>query len=190
MDFKKLLSVVTMLLLQPAMTWKAISHEHEKTRMLNNFLYPMLMLCCLATFLGAIFDHEFSLDGFYMAIVKMGVKFITLFFAYYLSAFVVSKLPKLLLNTECDSLKTEHLTGYSMVVFLALDILIALFPNFRIIAWILQFYTVKVVWDGVAVLLRVGEEQRLTITMVVSLLVITVPFVVGLIMSALSANLG
>ena len=71
-----------------------------------------------------------------------------------------------------------------------LEICLGLFPNFRIIGWILQFYTVKIVWDGAAVLMRVPEERRLSYSILVSLLVIFVPVAVGVVMSMLSVNFG
>lgn len=190
MNFKALLNMVLMLLLKPALAWKAIAHSKSKAPMLNKFLYPMIMLCCISTFVGTLFAHEFSGENFYSAIVKMGLEFARIFFAYYLLSFLVAKLPRLMLNSDCSRLTTDLLAGFSMVVVLLLDISLGLFPNFRIIAWILQFYTFKVVWDGAAVLLRVPEEQRLGITAAVSLLVLVVPFVVGYAMLLLSVNFG
>ena len=94
------------------------------------------------------------------------------------------------MKVEYDRQHTDNLTAYSMVVIFLLEILLALFPNFRIIGWILQFYTVKIVWDGAAVLMRVPEERRFTYTMAVSLLVMVIPFLMGTLMSGLSTNLG
>lgn len=190
MDVKKLVNIVNVLLTQPAKAWRAISHSKNRASMLNEFLYPLIMLCCLSTLLGTFLNYDLGADGFYFAAVKTGLSFLTLFFAYHLSAVLVAKLSSAYLKTEYDKLYTDLLTGYSMVVILLLDMSLALFPNFRIIGWILQFYTVKIVWDGAAVLLRVPEERRFAFTIMVSLSVIVIPILTGVVMSVLSANLG
>lgn len=190
MDYKRLMKTVIVLLSQPAKAWRAISLGEGKAPMFNDYLYPLIMLCSLSTFLGTLFTHDLGFDSFYFATIKMGVQFATLFFAYHLLSFIVAKISVKYINEECNRLHTDKLTAYSMVVILLLEILLALFPNFRIIGWILQFYTVKIVWDGAAVLMRIPEERRFTYTMAVSLCVLFVPFAMGALMSALSTNLG
>lgn len=190
MNLKKLAATVLMLISQPAKAWRIISHSASRAPMLNEYLYPFIMLCCLSTLLGTLFTHELGMESFYFATVKMGVQFATLFFAYHILAFFVAKISVTYMKTEYDRLHTDQLTAYSMVVVLLLEILLALFPNFRIIGWMLQFYTVKVVWDGAAILMRIPEERRLTFTMAVSVLVMAVPFIMGALMSGLSTNLG
>lgn len=190
MDFKKLLNLVLMLLSQPAKAWRHISQSAGKAPMFNEFLYPLIMLCCLSTLLGTLFTHDLGTESFYFALVKMGVQFATLFLAYHLLAFLVAKISTAYMKTEFDRLHTDRLTAYSMVVVLLLEILLALFPNFRIIGWILQFYTIKIVWDGAAVLMRIPEDRRFTYTIAVSTLVLVVPFIMGVFMSGLSSNFG
>lgn len=190
MNFKKLIDMVLMLVSQPAKAWRQISHSESRAPMFNEYLYPLIMICCLSTLLGTLFTHEWGTESFYFAAVKMGVQFATLFFAYHILAFFVAKISATYMKAEYDRMHTDQLAAYSMVVVLLLEILLALFPNFRIIGWLLQFYTIKVVWDGAAVLMRIPEERRFTFTIAVSALVILVPFVMGTIMSGLSTNLG
>ena len=49
-----------------------------------------------------------------------------------------------------------------------------------------MYLSLKIVWDGAAVLIKINEERRLIYTMVVSLILIVMPFVVNKIMGALS----
>ena len=123
-------------------------------------------------------------------LINNGNTFFPNYSQYHLLAFFVAKISTAYMKAEYDRLHTDQLTAYSMVVVLLLEILLALFPNFRIIGWILQFYTIKIVWDGAAVLMRIPEERRFTYTIAVSVLVIVVPFVMGAVMSGLSTNLG
>lgn len=187
---KELSANVLLLMSQPARAWFLVARSATKGGMFNNFLYPMIALACLSTFLGGVFGNGLGAESFYPATVRMGVQFLTLFFAYHLSAFVVGWFSARYMPATADGGRAELLAGYSMVVILLLELCLGLFPNFRIIAWIAQFYTVKIVWDGAAVLLRVPEERRLAYTMVVSVVIIFVPIVIGRAISALSVNLG
>ncbi len=191
MDFKSLANTVVMLLTRPAMAWKSILHSADKAAMLNLFIYPLIALCCASSLLGSLFSYGIEVESFYYVIVRMGLIFVTLFLSYHLLAFLVFKFSVAYMNNpNCSRVLTDLLAGYSMVVVLLLEICLGLFPNFRIIGWILQFYTVKIVWDGAAVLMRVPEEKRLSYTFVVSMMVIFVPVLVGAVMSMLSVNFG
>ena len=190
MDFKQMTATVSKLITSPAIAWKAISHSESRAAMFNAYLYPLIMLCCLSAFLGNLMNCEFGFDSFYNAMVKTGVLFATLFLTYHLTACLVAKISATLMHAEYDRKQTDLLAGYSMVVVLLLDLCLGVFPDFRIIGWILQFYTVKIVWDGAAVLMRIPEDRRLSYTMLVSLTVIVAPIAIGTIMSKLSANFG
>lgn len=190
MDFKKLSNMVIMLLTQPALAWKGISHSENRSAMLNNYLYPLIMFSCLSMLLGKLFTHGFGFENLYYVVVQAGLLFVTLFFAFHITAFFVAKFSAMYMKAEYSRLLIDLLAGYSMVVVLLLEICLGLFPNFRIIGWILQFYTVKIVWDGASVLMRVPEERRLSFSVVVSVLVIFVPVIVDAVMSKLSVNFG
>ena len=58
---------------------------------------------------------------------------------------------------------TQQFAGYALVVPFLLQIVTGLLPDFRIIAWLLQFYIVYVVWEGVPVLMGVEEKQTIKI---------------------------
>lgn len=189
MNMKQLLKSVTLLITQPAMAWKYVSRLGNRNVMMRNFLFPMILLACISTFLGIMFGSGFSGESFYPAIVRMVVLFFTFFCTYHLSAFLIAKLSLKYMNNDMDRTRTDMLTGYSMVVVLLLDLCLGLFPSFRIVAWIAQFYTVKIVWDGAAVLLRIPEDRRLGYTMFVSLLIIIIPVVLGKGISLLSVNI-
>ena len=90
MDLKKLANVVTMLLTRPAMAWKSVTHSGDRTAMLNGFLYPLIMLSCLSSFLGMLFGYGIGFENIYYVIIKTGVLFATLFLSYLLLAFIVS----------------------------------------------------------------------------------------------------
>ncbi len=184
--FKQLLDTNIQLLTNPARAWLHISRSSGRATMFNTFLYPMIALCCLATFLGTLLGSGLGSESLYPALMHMGVQFFSFFFSYHIIAILVSKITTKMYDTEYDRKITDSLTGYSMVVVMLLNICLGLFPNFRIIGWIAQFYTVKIVWDGATVLMRIKEDKRLGYTMMVSLLIIFTPVVMDKIMSVLT----
>ena len=186
-DFKKLVEDVLMLVMQPAKAWLFISRKVDKSTMTNTFLLPLIAFSGIAVFIGKVFGSGFEGSSFLPAAVRMVVVFFTMFLSYYLSALIIQKFSQS--YTPATAKNSDRLIGYSMVVVLLLESCLGLFPNFRIIAWIAQFYTVKIVWDGAAVLMRINEPRRLLFTMVVSIIIIIMPLIIGRIMSALSVNL-
>lgn len=186
-DLRKLVKDVLMLVMQPAKAWLILSRKSDKGIMLNTFLLPLMLFSGVAVFLGKIFGSGFGGESFLPALVRMVVVFFTMFLSYYLSALAIHKYSQN--YTPETAVRSDLLTGYSMVVVLLLELCLGMFPNFRIIAWIAQFYTVKIVWDGAAVMMRIHEERRLLFTMVVSVIIICMPLLIGRIMSELSVNL-
>ena len=64
-----------------------------------------------------------------------------------------------------------------------------LLPDFRIIAWLLQFYIVYVVWEGAPIMMKVEEKQRLKYTLLSSVLLILCPTVIQFVFNKLTAIL-
>jgi hypothetical protein len=62
-----------------------------------------------------------------------------------------------------------------MVVPFVVQIVLGVLPDFRIIGWMLQFYTVYVVWEGVPIIAPVKEELRLKYTLLTSVLLLLCP---------------
>ncbi|MBQ2786408.1 MAG: DUF1282 family protein [Bacteroidaceae bacterium] len=189
MKLKKLVDEVLMLVTQPAKAWRIVARGATTGIMLRNFLYPLIALSCIINFIGKIFGSGSGGESLYPALVKVAVLCFTFICTYYIVAIVIKKLTPRYTTEETVLPKAHLFAGYSMVIVLLLDLCLGLFPNFRIIGWIAQFYTVKIVWDGAAVLMRVPEERRLGYTMIVSVMIIFVPIALGRIMSVLSVNL-
>lgn len=72
----------------------------------------------------------------------------------------------------------QQFAGYALVVLFLLKIVLGILPDFWIIALLLQFYTLYVVWEGSTVLMRVSDEYRLRFTVLASVLIIGCPEVI------------
>ena len=189
MDYKKVYKTAVELLVHPARAWWHIMHRVSKEGMMGDFLYPMVMLCGTALFLGRILSNGLGWTSLYSSLVDASLRSISLLFAYYALSFLVALFTDRYIGREADRELTDVFTGYSMVVVLVLEICMGLFPEFGILAFIAQFYTLKVVWDGAVVLIKVSEERRFVYTMVVSILLMVVPVVVCRLIGMLSIAL-
>lgn len=193
MDFKLLLHKTVRMVTHTAMAWKYIARNGTYKEMMNGFLLPLIAMACVVTLVGKIIGSGFESQSVYPAVIRMIDVSLTLYFSYIISVFVVSKIaPRFTVMPDVADDRTKLFVGYSMVVILVLEICLGLFPNFRIIGWIAQFYTVKIVWDGATIMLRIPEERRLGFTMAVSIIIIFLPMILHRIVSLLllSVNLG
>ena len=80
----------------------------------------------------------------------------------FLAAYAIDQLGKKLLGREDQYELNQQFVGYSMVVTFVLDIVSGLF-SISILHWILQFYTIFVVFEGARTLMKVNEDETDTI---------------------------
>lgn len=191
MNYRKLFKKVILLLSSPAKAWEEISFEQDKRKGLITFVYPMIGLCGLAVFAGA-FINSFANDDinlhliFQTGMTRCCAVFVAYFAGFYLAAKTICGMCKRWFHVPCDTYLAEQFTGYAMVVPLVLKFIVEIVPAFHIFKLIFQFYTIFVVWEGARVLLKIGEKQRTTFSILSSLLIILCPFIIELIFNKLT----
>ncbi len=190
MDYKRLFETSLLLLRHPARAWWIVLHKGERSAMLGEFLYPLIMLCGTSLFVGRILSNGFGWDSVYTGLISAAVRSFSLLFAYYASAYATAFLSAKFTDRETPREVTDMLAGYSMVVLLLLEICLGLFPEVLVLAFIAQLYTLKVVWDGAAVLMRIDEEHRLGYTMALTIVILMMPVIINKLMGYLSVLLG
>ena len=114
---------------------------------------------------------------------------VALFGGYFLAAYAINEMGTRMFGMHSNMPLTQQFAGYALVVPFLLQIVTGLLPDFRIIAWLLQFYIVYVVWEGVPVLMGVEEKQRLKYTLLSSVLLILCPAVIQIVFNRLTAIL-
>ena len=72
-----------------------------------------------------------------------------------------------------------------MVVIFALNIISGLF-SISLLHWILQFYTVFVVYEGARAFMKVDEENLTRYALIVSALVLLCPTIISMLFNKLS----
>ena len=189
MDYKKVFNTVLFLLKHPAMAWRGVSHEESVNAMFSNFLYPLVMLCGTSLFIGRIFTNGIGWDTLYVSLINATLCSMSMLIAYYASSLLLRFVTVKYTGADYERETVNLFTGYSMVVVLVLNICLGFFPELSLLAFIAQFYTLKIVWDGAAVLMKINEERRLFYVVIVSAVVIAMPFAINKLMGLLSVVL-
>lgn len=153
--------------------------EEDRRAVFSSFVYPMIGLCGLSVFLGSLFSHGWGgPESFRYAMTQCCAIAVALFGGYFLAVNLTHHYTARMLNMPVEKSLILQLAGYSMVVIFCLRIILALMPDFQIIALLLQFYTVYIVWEGSERLIHINEENRLKFTLVSSVALLFSPVII------------
>ena len=114
---------------------------------------------------------------------------VSLFGGYFLAAYLINGLRVRMFAMGNDIPLVQQFAGYALVVPFLLKIIIGILPDFSIIALLLQFYIVYVVWEGSAILMKIAEKDRLRFTILSSILLIACPAVIEFVFNKLTVVL-
>lgn len=173
------------LISSPAKAWDEISVEADRQKVMSAFVYPMIGLCGLSVFIGTFIGNTAGASAFQIAMTRCCATFVSLFGGYFLAAYVMNKLGNKLLGRGDQYELNQQFVGYSMVVTFVLDIISGLF-SISILHWILQFYTVFVVFEGARTLMGVEEKSLTRYTLITSVIVIVCPAFIKMVFNDLS----
>ncbi len=187
MDYKALFQRAILLLSSPAKAWEEISGE-DRQNVLGTFVYPMIALCGLSVFIGTFIGNTAGAASFQIAMTRCCAVAVSLFGGYFLAAYVINLLGKSMLQREDETEQCSRLVGYSLVVTFVLDIVGGLF-SVAILQWILQFYTVLVIYEGARTLMHVDEKKLTRYTLIASVAVMFCPVLIKVVFDQLSVNL-
>lgn len=186
MNYKELFNRTILLISSPAKAWDEISKE-DGHNLQTTFVYPMIALCGLSTFIGILFGNGIDAFDFQLAMTKCCGVFISLFGGFFLSSALVNHYGyRRVGRPREDHVNCQKIVGYSMVVLFVLDILGGLLPSFFIFRWILQFYIIYVVWEGAKVLMNIPEDKLLSYTIITSFIILGSPALIEIAFNQLS----
>ena len=179
-----------LLISSPAKAWEEIRLEEDRRKVFVTFVYPMIGLGGLSVFIGSLLTYGWGgPQSFQIAMTMCCAVAVALFGGYFLAAYAINEMRVKMLGVQSDIPLAQQFAGYAMVVVFVLQIIIGLLPDFRIIGWLLQFYTVYVVWEGADTLMQVDENKRLRFTMLTSILLIVCPAVIQFVFGKLTTIL-
>lgn len=185
MDYKHLFKRTALLISSPGKAWEEIEAEADKQNVMSEFVYPMIGLCGLSVFIGALFGNAEGTFAFQRAMTLCCAKFVSLFGGYFLAAYLTNLLGKKMLERDDERELNQQFIGYSMVVIFGLDIFSGLF-SLSILRWILQFYTVFVVYEGARDLMKVEAKNLTHYSLLVTLLIIVCPTIISIVFEKMS----
>ena len=170
------------LISSPARAWEEIHLEEDRRKVLMDFVYPLLGLCGLAVFLGALFSLGWGEpESYRYAMQECCAVVVSLFGGYFLAAYLMNVAGMRLFRLADDAPLMQQFAGYASVVVFLLNVVLGLFPKFPVVmALLLQFYTVYIVWEGVLKMVQIEEKDRLRFTVLFSVLLLLCPFAIDL----------
>ncbi|MDR0939050.1 MAG: hypothetical protein LBN29_06830 [Mediterranea sp.] len=178
------------LISSPAKAWEEISVIEDRREVFMGFVYPMIGLCGLSVFIGALIANGWGdALAFQTAMTQCCAVVVAWFGGYFLAAYAINRIGTRWFGLWEDMPLAWQFTGYGLVVPLVLQIILGLLPDFKVIVWVLQFYTVYVVWEGVPVMTTVKETARLRYTLLVSALLLICPQLILLVFNWLTTTL-
>lgn len=190
MNYKELFRRLFTLIASPRKAWVEIASESPRRDVMGTFVYPLIALCGLAILLSTFIRDGLVRNVYQPALMEMCSYCVALFGGFFFAAWLFDLLRQKLLGHTSDMPGSQLFVGYTMgVVFLA-DILAIIFPQFFIFKWILQFYVLYVVWEGIDAIFTISDDKRLTFTALSSAAVIFSPMIIRTLFNLLSNTLG
>lgn len=190
MDYKSILQIALRLISSPARAWEEIRLQTDPRRVFTAFVYPMIGLCGLSVFIGTLVDYGWGgPQSFQLAMTRCCAVAVALFGGYFLAAWLINAFCTRFLHRPSDLPGIWQFSGYALVVLFLLRIILGILPDFQIIALLLQFYTLYIVWEGSRALLDIVEAHRLRFTLVSTLLLILCPWLIEWVFNELTVLL-
>lgn len=190
MDYKELIHITLRLISSPAQAWEEIRLEEDRRKVFTAFVYPMIGLCGLSVFIGSLLTMGWGgPQSFQYAMTRCCAVAVALFGGYFLAAYLINVMGVRWLRMPDRLPLVQQFAGYALVVVFLLRIVLGILPDFQIIAILLQFYTVYIVWEGCTRLLRVTDANRLRFTLTTSVVLIVCPMLIEWIFNELTVVL-
>lgn len=190
MNYKELFKTAMKLISSPAKAWEEISIEEDRQKVYIAFVYPMIGLCGLSVFIGSLLTNGWGgPQSFQIAMTNCCAVAVALFGGYFLAAYAINEMRVKMFGLVSNKALVQRFAGYALVVPFLLQIITGLLPDFRIIAWLLQFYIVYVIWEGAPILMKTEEKIRLKFTLISSALLIFCPAIIQFIFNKLTTIL-
>ena len=135
----------------------------------------MIGLCGLSVFTGSLITTGWTgPQSFQYAMTRCCAVAVSLFGGYFLAAYLINGL-RVRIGLENDVPLAQQFAGYALVVVFLLKLIIGVLPGFYVIALLLQFYIVYVVWEGSSTLMCIAEKDRLRFTLLSAVLLMACP---------------
>jgi len=181
--YKNLFSRLKDLILNPGKAWTSILTEQVQVNdVLAQFSLPLIGAYTAATFIGYLFFHQgLSFD---LALRDALFAFSSCFFGLYLAWFLLIKLlPALQLNASKENI--FKLVAYPSLVIYLIGTINNLVPQTYFFGF-LHLYAGYIIWEGLGLLIPDNKDSRILLTIVITIAILVLPFVIGKILFRIS----
>ena len=162
MNYKELFQRVVSLISTPGKAWDEIIERKEGRTVVSKFVYPLIGLCGLSEFLGALIGHDTSALVFQFAMTRCCAVAVSLFGGFFLASYLLDKInsrwTKALISLE----QMQVFVGFSMVAI-------------KVLHLILQIYTIVVAFEGTRRWLHISEEKQTSFAIVSTIAILACP---------------
>ncbi len=187
-SFKDLFERIKLIILKPAEAWKNFRPE-GKQKVLQSYVYPLLALSALADFLGRLFtmDGTLSVNKTIQTLLTQTVTtIISIFGGIFLACIILEQVCNWILDYKLERASSLKLVGYGFTITFLNYIVVGLIPDFRLIFFLLQIYTIYILWEGIPLLVPItskkeafkGKDLRLSITLISFVIILLAPIAV------------
>lgn len=186
--FKQLYSLLFGLIAFPAKTWEALAgkQESDNENFYRSYLYPLIGLIALLSFLGVCIGAEdFKIHDALKILIKETIAY---FGGFYLAAYGLFRLSGKYFGITADLQTFERFTGYSSAAIYVIACAGALF-QFMFFIQIFVLYTAYIVWHGSHFYMAVKENYLTKFTIFASAVFILSPVVVRIIVTVIMPGL-
>ena len=176
--FKKIFQLIFNLTTQPAKTWLLLAEEKkdDNKQLLSDYIYPILGLITLCSFIGSIGD---GIEG---ALKSAICDFVSFFAGFYLASVLLKELAVRWFKPT-TLVHCQFFVAYASVLVFLIGMLSALFGGFGLL-YIFLPYTVYIVWEGVPSFMGIEEEQQLKFT-VWTTAILMVPYILSFVINTI-----
>lgn len=156
--------------------WDVINRETPSELFLfQNYALPWLICCVLVKSLFAvIYASEPTFPLFFLIFVMSSVSYLG---GYFMSCYFSAVIIRRYFKPDAYREDVYKLVTYCMTIIWALDTMIAIIPDLRILM-ALKLYLVYLLWDGGQKMVGISEQDMTTLVIILTLLLLfSVPFI-------------
>ena len=193
--YKKIFSWVLVVTFQPNRAWNIIANKEDKAEergvdykddpFFSFFLYPLIGLLTLASFLSVFTLKEFVLE----LALKNAIRTVVAYTGgFYLASYYIKKFCSKFVDMHRKLRRWQHFIGYASAYMYALTIIRMLIPDLFFL-YVFVIYTLRIVWEGLPLFMKVETKDRLKVTIVSTIFIIVFPILVELLVEVLMPGL-
>ncbi|MDY3069940.1 MAG: Yip1 family protein [Parabacteroides sp.] len=193
--YKKIFSWVLAVTFQPNRAWSIIANKEDKAEekgvdykddpFFANYLYPLIGLVTLASFLSVFTHKEFVLELALKNSIRTVVAYIG---GFYLASYYIKKFCSKFVDMHRRLRRWQHFIGYASAYMYALTIIRMLIPDLFFL-YVFVIYTLRIVWEGLPAFMKVETKDRLKVTVVSTIFIIGFPILVELLVEVMMPGL-